>query len=217
VLGKEVTDNVGELNYKKLKLDEYYQIIFEGNFPDDESMIIENEKGEKFTFNRVRPGVYEYVPAEGFALKSYTIDVKDELDYKETYPRPEELKDVVAYFQKYFTYNMKDISESNKEFVSFINDIAELVKIRGDAKIIITSSASKVPTRTWKTNSILTRKRAYDTKALLERVFARKGIKSDQYNFVDINTLITGPEYKGDYIENRSNYEKYQYVRIFIK
>lgn len=217
VLGKEVTDNVGELNYRKLNLDEYYQIIFEGNFPDDAEMIFENEKGEKFTFKRVRPGVYEYVPAAGFALKSYTIDVQDELDYKETYPRPEELKDVVAYFQKYFTYNMKDISESNKEFVAFINDIAELVQIRGDAKIIITSSASKVPTRTWKTNSILTRKRAYDTKALLERVFAKKGIKSDQYNFVDINTLITGPEYKGDYIENKSTYEKYQYVRIFIK
>ncbi|MBL4708998.1 MAG: PD40 domain-containing protein [Flavobacteriales bacterium] len=217
VLGKEVTDNVGLLDYKKLKLDEYYQIIFEGNFPDDVEMIMENDQGESFTFKRVREGVYEYVPVGGFVLKSYTIDVKDELDFKETYPRPEELKDVVAYFQKYFTYNMKDISESNKEFVSFINDVAELVKLRGDAKIIITSSASKVPTRTWKTNSILTRKRAYDTKALLSRVFTKHGIKSDQYNFVDINTLITGPEYKGDYIENRSTYEKYQYVRIFIK
>lgn len=217
ILGKEVTDNVSELNYKKLKLDEYYQIIFEGNFPDMDVITIKNEAGEEFDFKRVRPGVYEYVPKGGLTLKSYTIDVRDELDFKETYPRPEELKDVVAYFQKYFTYNMKDISESNKEFVSFIQDIGELVKLRGDAKIIITSSASKVPTRTWKTNSILTRKRAYDTKALLERVFAKQGIKADQYNFVDINTLITGPEYKGDYVENRSTYEKYQYVRIFIK
>ena len=112
---------------------------------------------------------------------------------------------------------MKDISETNKEFVSFIQDIGELVKLRGDAKIIITSSASKVPTRTWKTNSILTRKRAYDTKALLESVFAKQGIKPEQYNFVDINTLITGPEYKGDYLTSKSTYEKYQYVRIFIK
>lgn len=217
VLGKEVVDNVGELNQKKLALDQYYQIIFEGNFPDTDVITLTNDKGEEFDFKYVRPGVYEYVPKGGLVLNSYTIDVEDELDYKETYPRPEELKDVVAYFQKYFTYNMKDISETNKEFVSFIQDIGELVKLRGDAKIIITSSASKVPTRTWKTNSILTRKRAYDTKALLERVFAKQGIKPEQYNFVDINTLITGPEYKGDYLTNKSTYEKYQYVRIFIK
>lgn len=217
VLGKEVVDNVGELNQKKLALDQYYQIVFEGNFPDTDIITLTNDKGEEFDFKYVRPGVYEYVPKGGLVLNSYTIDVQDELDYKETYPRPEELKDVVAYFQKYFTYNMKDISETNKEFVSFIQDIEELVKLRGDAKIIITSSASKVPTRTWKTNSILTRKRAYDTKALLESVFAKQGIKPEQYNFVDINTLITGPEYKGDYLTSKSTYEKYQYVRIFIK
>ncbi len=92
-----------------------------------------------------------------------------------------------------------------------------MVKIRGDAKIIITSSASKVPTATWKTNSVLTKKRANDTKALLEKVFAKQGIKSEEYNFVDINTLITGPEYNGDYNSNMSTYEKYKYVRIFIK
>ena len=217
VLGKEVVDNVGELNQKKLALDQYYQIVFEGNFPEMDIITLMNDKGEEFDFKYVRPGVYEYVPKGGLSLNSYTIGVGDEADYKETYPRPEELKDVVAYFQKYFTYNMKDISESNKEFVSFIKDVGELVKIRGDAKIIITSSASKVPTKTWKTNAILTRKRANDTKALLERVFAAQGIKPEQFNFVDINTLITGPEYKGDYLTNKSTYEKYQYVRIFIK
>lgn len=314
VLGKEIVDNFNELNQKKLKLDQYYQVIYEGNFPELNTITLTNEKGEKFDFLKYDDGKYQYVPEikdnnyllltddsgtfiaytrvrlenanrrilervvtdikgrfkfsklpadetlwvvveneefdipfikvqdkaenslvfkrdspqnykyipsieslEKNGLKSYTIDVRDELDYKETYPRPEELKDVVAYFQKYFTYNMKDINESNKEFVSFIQDIADLVKERGDAKIIITSSASKVPTRTWKTNSILTKKRAYDTKALLERVFAKQGIKPEQYNFVDLNTLITGPEYKGDYISNKSTYEKYQYVRIFVK
>lgn len=217
VIKKDITENVDEFNYERLKIDQFYRIVYEGDFPDDEEIVIFNEKGERFAFKRVRPGVYEYTPKSDFVLKSYTIDVADSLDYKETYPRPEELKDVIAYFQKYFPYNAKDISEKNREFIAFIKDIANIVKVRGYADIIITSSASKVPTRTWKTNSILTKKRAYDTKALLERVFAREGIKKDQYNFVDINTLITGPEYKYDYIKNRKTYEKYQYVRIFIK
>ena len=115
------------------------------------------------------------------------MDVEGRPDLKETYPRPEELRNVIAYFQRYFIYNAKDINKQNKEFVDFINDIAELVEIRGNVELIITSSASKVPTKTWKTNSILTKKRAYDTKALLVSIFAERGIKPEQYNFVDMD------------------------------
>ncbi len=217
VLSKTETDKVEDFSYQKLHPDEYYKIVYEGDFPDDSEIVLTNENGEVFAFKRVRKGIYEYIPKKPYSFPSFTIDVRDSMDFKETYPRPEELKNVVAYFQKYFIYNAKDISESNEEFVEFISNIVELVEIRGYADIVITSSASKVPTKTWKTNSILTKKRAYDTKALLDRIFKAKGIKPEQYNFVDINTLITGPEYKGDYVENRSTYEKYQYVRIFVK
>lgn len=214
LLRQETTDKVEEFNFEKLNIDETYKIVFEGDFPDDDEIIITNEKGENLVFKKLGMGVYQYLP---FDMPSYTIDVRDEEDFKETYPRPEELTGVIAYFQKYFIYNAKDINEENKEFVEFISNIAKLVKVRGYADIIITSSASKVPTKTWKTNSILTKRRANDTKRLLEKVFAAKGLKESQYNFVDINTLITGPEYKYDYISNRSTYEKYQYVRIFVK
>ena len=95
--------------------------------------------------------------------------------------------------------------------------MAEIVKVRGYADIIITSSASKVPTSSWKSNSELSKKRAYDTRDLLIKVMKRKGITSSQYNFVDVNTLITGPEYNNDARSNRPTYEKHQYVRIFIK
>lgn len=220
LIDETTADNIEEFQFAKLNPLETYLIrVFseDGNPLKGYDVAVENDKGKMFSFKPLDDTTYIYVPSSRVKVKSYTIDAQDVSDAKETYPRPSELKDVVAYFQKYFIYNAKDISASNTEFVAFIDDIAELVKQRGDAKVIITSSASKVPTKTWKTNSILTRKRAYDTKALLEKVFAEKGIKPDQYNFVDINTLITGPEYKGDYTENRSTYEKYQYVRIFIK
>lgn len=217
VLGQEITDDVSEFNYKKLNTDEYYKIIYDGNYPDDSELVFFNDKGEKLAFKKVSDGVYEYIPIKSAGPRSYTMDVEGRPDLKETYPRPEELRNVIAYFQRYFIYNAKDINKQNKEFVDFINDIAELVEIRGNVELIITSSASKVPTKTWKTNSILTKKRAYDTKALLVSIFAERGIKPEQYNFVDINTLITGPEYKGDFDTNMHEYEKYQYVRIFVK
>lgn len=217
LLQEETTDKVDEFNYQKLNPDQTYRIIYEANYPDQSEIVIINAEGQEFRFKRVDEGVFEYRPLPFDGLRSYTLNVDAEEDFKETYPRPEELKGVIAYFQRYFVYNAKDISKQNEKFVAFVNDIAKLVEFRGYADIVITSSASKVPTRTWKTNSILTKRRAYDTKRLLEEVFTARGIKKDQYNFVDINTLITGPEYKGDWDTNRSTYEKYQYVRIFVK
>ncbi len=216
LLGKTETDLVEDFNYKNLSADNSYKIIYEGDFPDTDFIDITNAEGKILRFNKVEEGVYEYVP-NPIKVRSYTMDTKDRPDLEETLPRPEELRNVIAYFQRYFIYNAKDINRQNTDFVDFINDIAELVKLRGYADIIITSRASKVPTKTWKTNSILTKKRAYDTKALLEQIFKEKGITPEQYNFVDINTLITGPEYKGDWATNKKEYEKYQYVRIFVK
>ena len=212
------TDNVGGFNFSKLNLDNRYRIVFGNNFPADADLVFTNEFGDELTFMKVEDGVFEYVPRPTkYPFKSYTIDVSGNPDNADTYPRPEELKDVIVYYQKYFPYNDKDINESNGEFVAFINDIADLVKQRGYADVIITSSASKVPTKTWKSNSVLTKRRANDTKRLLVKVFTAKGLEENQFNFIDLNTLITGPEYSNDAVKNRSTYEKHQYVRIFIK
>lgn len=211
------TNSVGVFNYKKLSIDKEFWLVLEDFTIEGDELVITNDLQQELVFVQQNEHEYRYIPKNRFGIASHTIGPKDNADLKDTYPRPIELKNVIAYFQKYFIYNAKDINQSNREFESFINDIVEMVKIRGYADIIITSSASKVPTKTWKTNTILTKKRAYDTKALLEKKFKEKGIKESQYNFIDINTLITGPEYKGDYIENKSTYEKHQYVRIFVK
>jgi len=217
-IDQTIVDKTGEFTFKFLNLDDRYRIVFDDNLPEDAEIIFRNEYGQILTFMKVKKGVYEYVPRPAkYAFKSYTIGVEGNPDYADTYPKPGELKDVISYFQKYFPYNAKDINEKNEAFIAFIDDVAEIVKSRGYADIIITSSASKVPTRTWKSNSILTKRRANDTKRLLEKMFQAKGLEEDQFNFIDMNTLITGPEYNYDHIKNKSTYEKHQYVRIFIK
>jgi hypothetical protein len=212
------TNEDGSFKFTKLDMDNSYQVAFVGTFPDENTLIFTNEKGQKLTFVKVREGVYQYVPRPmGSPMRSYTLSVSDEKAFKDTYPKPTELKGVIVYFQKYFPYNATEINVNNPEFKSFINDVANVIKDRGYASIIITSSASKVPTRSFKSNTELTKQRAYDTKQQLEKVLKAKGLEDGDYNFVDINTLITGPEYKNDASTNRSKYEKYQYVRIFIK
>jgi len=218
----ESTQDDGSFTFKRLQPDNTYNIAFVGESPDDNTLVFTNEQGEKFTFMKLREGVYQYLPnpkksPEKAPVKTYTVSVSDEKAFKDTYPQPEELKDVIVYFQKYFPYNATDINLNNRDFKSFIKDVAEVVEKKGFAQIIITSSASKVPTRSYEGNKELTRKRAYATKDMLVKVLKDNGLSEDQYNFVDINTLITGPEYKNDASSNRSLYEKYQYVRIFIK
>lgn len=236
LISETTTDEVGSFNFFNLTTDKVYYIEFDkynGEYPKSTEIILTNSDGEPMEFKKIKDGLYQFTPSVStniglaytigpdgkrvYETKFYNLEARDGIDYPESYPTAEELEGVIVYFQKFFTYNVKDINENNKQFLLFANDIAELVRQRGYADIIITSSASKVPTKTWKKNSIISSKRAYDTKALLERVMLKRGLQPDQYNFVDINTLITGPEYKGDYLTNKKVYEKHQYVRVFIK
>lgn len=218
VLDVQTTNDEGEFSFQKLNLDQTYLFKFAKDLPDNAILVITNEYGEELTFMKVREGVYQYIPRPAeLPFKSYTLSVKDETNYKETYPSPQELKGVIVYFQKYFPYNATEIDQNNPELRSFINDVANVIEKRGFAQIIINSSASKVPTSTFENNSVLTKKRAYATRQMLEGVLKARGLSENNYNFVDINTLITGPEYKGDAANSRSLYEKHQYVRIFIK
>ena len=236
LLASATTDQVGAFNFYNLSTDKQYFVQFDaidGEYPIESQILLTNADGEPMVLNKVKDGLYVFTPTVKknigliysvgpngeriYSTKSYSIEAREGIKYDESYPTPAELEGVIVYFQKFFTYNVKDISENNQQFLMFANDIAELVRQRGYADIIITSSASKVPTRTWKNNTVVSSKRAYDTKALLERVMLKRGLKPSQYNFVDINTLITGPEYKGDYLTNKKVYEKFQYVRVFVK
>ncbi len=236
LVSETTTDQLGSFNFYNLTTSNKYYIEFDkvnGQYSKTNEVILTNSNGEPIEFKKVKKGLFEFIPSikpniglaykiglDGkteYETKFYNLEARDDTDYQESYPTAEELEGVIVYFQKFFTYNVKDINENNKQFLLFANDIEELVSQRGYADIVITSSASKVPTKTWKNNSVISAKRAYDTKALLERVMLKRGLRPSQYNFIDINTLITGPEYKGDYLSNKKVYEKYQYVRVFVK
>jgi len=123
---------------------------------------------------------------------------------------------VIASYQEFFKYNVKKVNTSNQKYINTVNKAIERVNKDGKVIIEIESSASKVPTKTFKTNSILAYERAIDAKNIFINSLVEKGIQKEKIVVKNIDSGVNGPQYKGDY-KNSSRYEKFQYVIIKIK
>lgn len=120
--------------------------------------------------------------------------------------------------QVFFIYNFNKIQDDNAQYIQFVDNIVEEMKKPGrKMEVSIEASASKVPTATFKTNDKLSSSRADLGKKSLTASLKAKGVDMKNIKFVKADYLTQGPEYNGDYIENRLEYEKWQYIRITAK
>ena len=120
-------------------------------------------------------------------------------------------------FEKHYGYNKKGISASDPEFKAFIADLKQKVKDNGSVSIEISSSASKVPTTTFKSNERLAKSRASDAKAEIIRALKAEGVDISKVRFPAMTSLVLGPSYRNDYDSNKATYQKYQYVKVSAK
>lgn len=120
-------------------------------------------------------------------------------------------------FKQNFDYNKMDIKKSDKDYVKFIDGVAEIIKINGKAYVDVEGSASKVPTTTYKTNENLSRLRSEKGKEAILASLKAKGVDTSKVIFSEVNSIVKGPEYNDDYIENKSEYGNYQFVRATAK
>ncbi|MBI2966267.1 MAG: PD40 domain-containing protein [Bacteroidetes bacterium] len=131
--------------------------------------------------------------------------------------KPETTATVLAAFpelyQQFFGYNVKEIQNSSMEYISFINNLINFISMHGEVSLVIEGSASKVPTTTFKTNQQLARIRSESAKDVLIASLKEKGADEKKIK-IKILPKVQGPEYKGDPVEGKGNYEKYQYVKI---
>lgn len=119
-------------------------------------------------------------------------------------------------YAKYYAYNVKDIDQSEDRWRQFIDVVVKLIAEKGEARVVIEGSASKVPTKTFGTNENLSRQRMEDArKRLLEAVSAR-GQDASKLMLEAVNNLVQGPRYQGDY-QNTEKYGKYQYVKLKVR
>ncbi|PJA06506.1 MAG: hypothetical protein COX70_09285 [Flavobacteriales bacterium CG_4_10_14_0_2_um_filter_32_8] len=124
--------------------------------------------------------------------------------------------DVIASYQEFFNYNVKSVNTSSEKYIDLINKAVEKSKSSEKVIVEIESSASKVPTKTYGTNSNLAYKRAQDAKDNIIKSLVNKGVKKENIILKNVDSNVNGPEYNSDF-NNASVYEKYQYVVIKIK
>ncbi|HWY36246.1 MAG TPA: hypothetical protein VNX68_16490, partial [Nitrosopumilaceae archaeon] len=163
---------------------------------------------------RARQGNYKSVPVtistNGIKTSkiSKTIYLQEELANESN-----ELEQ--AEFRHYFTYNQKKI-DSNPKHTKFLSDLEAKVRAGEKIKVMIHSSASKVPTSQKGGNKLLAQSRAESLKKDIVECLVSKGLSVNSITF-DISSNVAGPEYKGDFLINKKNFEKFQYVEASIK
>ena len=118
-----------------------------------------------------------------------------------------------ADYQRYYKYNKLGVDEERK-WEDFINQVAKIIEVKGGVNVTIEGSASKVPTRTFKTNENLSQKRSEAAKGKLMRALEARDIDPSVVKFIAVNSLVQGPAYSTGNIRPVAEYERYQYIKI---
>jgi len=142
---------------------------------------------------------------ENYTILSDTIKVEKPLPV-----------DLITFYQEFFGYNIKDIDVNNSDYIKMLNKAVAMVQSKGTISIDIESSASKVPTKTYRSNINLASLRGDEAKKVVLKSLLAKGISEDKVSFNKINSIVSGPNYIGDF-KDTEKYNKYQYVKITIK
>ena len=147
-----------------------------------------------------------------------TKDPQTDAEVKESGPVPHTTPDAsyADEFAKYYAYNVKDIDQGEARWKQFIDVVVNLINEKGEARVVIEGSASKVPTRTYGTNENLSRKRMEDARSRLVEAIEARNLDPNKLKLEAVNSLVQGPRYTGDY-KNTEKYGKFQYVKLKVR
>lgn len=226
LLESTVTDENGFFKFTNLSPDEYYLVRLDEvdkDFIDNAKVYIVNSKGEKVILavkKSKNRRLFKALPSDDIN-KLALLNEKDNKDVIASNSSNEnkgqqDNKQVLASYQEFFNYNVKELNASNAKYIELISKVVE--NVNGDKKVTIEieASASKVPTKTFKSNDALAKNRGEEAKEAIINALKAKGVNMDKVSFKKIKSLVQGPSYKGDF-ENKDVYEKYQYVIITVK
>ena len=120
-------------------------------------------------------------------------------------------------FQYNFGYNKDKFDVNNEALKLYVKGIRQLIENGQTVTIVISSSASKVPTRAFATNKDLALQRLATGKNILIKLLQAEGLDISKITFVDGEAIVGGPEYNNDAGSKANVYQRYQYIRYEIQ
>jgi hypothetical protein len=118
-------------------------------------------------------------------------------------------------FVFFFKYNQNKLEESD-DFKAFMSKVYSYAVYKGTINVSIHSSASQVPTKTFKTNEKLAETRAQKTLDTFKKALSDKTFDKSNITLKRLSALVDGPDYNNDFETNKAQYELYQFVEITV-
>jgi hypothetical protein len=196
----------GRVNFKDGEKIAFYQVIDENGFFADRALPSGNEPD------------FEADLKDNSACGNLKIKKLDENGnvvsvYTKPIPCVEEVAVQKVSFQKFYGYNEKGIGSEEERFKAFVKGVEAIIAKRGFANVEVEGSASTVPTRTFKNNNLLSKKRSEEAKEILLKVLKDNGVDLSKVKLLSVNSVVQGPKYSMDF-KKTEKYAKFQYIMI---
>jgi hypothetical protein len=164
------------------------------------------------------------VPCDGekheYMREIQLIAKKDEIVFNKENPIQTTIDENKTYaeYSHYFLYGRSDFSADEKEFKEFILNCQKVVDEKAFVTITIEGSASYVPTSGSKTNEMLSSERSEYAKTSLKNALLKNGyIENVDFKFAKPSNVVQGKKFENDAMINRTEYEKYQYIKVKVQ
>lgn len=219
------TDQQGKFTFRNLSSDQQYALSLKAGDPalkGIDRVYLKNafnqivravpRSGDRFTFKNLPVNLNSLQPMELPEETSLTGPVTQPEKTSDNSRLPDSQYDFVIYFG----YNKKEIDIAVSAYIAMIDKVEKMIAEKGSATIEIFASSSTVPTRTFTSNEALADLRANDVKDKIHASAGWKNLDAGKIRF-EVKSGVQGPAYKNDAIENRSEYEKWQYIKVLIR
>lgn len=115
-------------------------------------------------------------------------------------------------YEARFSYNGTPSSREADRW-ELVDTLARRLEDERPVKLRIKGSASRVPTSSYSSNTLLAAHRAKDLKAFLIAALEERGAPLEELEILELEIGVEGPSYQGD-PENEDRYAPHQYVEV---
>jgi hypothetical protein len=113
-----------------------------------------------------------------------------------------------------FDYNSTGLNTAGIGYKVFIKKLMPVMRDQGYVKLIIESSASKVPTESHRHSIVLAFDRAEDARQKIYNSMVANGVDPQRVIIVEERTLVQGPAYEKGLDRSLPTYTDHQYIKI---